>query len=104
MKRKPNAFDIITLVLLLYAFSLNLFVFVPIMIEQINFGAGTQYEMFVLYFWLFQLLTVPALLTGIVYTVVAFMKKFNKSLFITNVSVLALSLLFIILSNIFIFN
>lgn len=104
MKRKPNAFDIITLILLLYALLLNLFVFTPILIEQINFGYGTQYEMGVLYFWMFQLLTVPALLTGIVYTVVAFIKKFNKSLFITNVSVLALSLLFIILSNIFIFN
>ncbi len=103
MKRKPNAFDIITLVLLLYAILLNIFVFAPTLIEQITFGAGTQYEMGVLCFWLFQILTVPALLTGTIYTIVAFIKKFNKSLFITNTSLLAVSLLFIILSNIFIF-
>jgi len=103
MKRDIHAFDIIVLVLLLYAFLLNLIPFVPMLIEQIEVGYGTYIEMGALIYWLIQIITIPAIIIGIIYFVIGMIKKYNKKLFAVNTLLLFSSLLFIIFSNIFIF-
>ena len=100
--KKVRPLDIIALVLLSLATMINFLSFMPMLIEQIEFGAGTQFEMGVFYFWIIQGATLGALIFGGVYVVIALIKKHRKAFVIANSALLLASVIFIALTNIFI--
>lgn len=102
MNKKNLVFDIITLVLLSCSLFINLICFLLLFIEQITFGVGTQYEMFILVIWILQIITLPVLFVGIIYIIISLIKKYMNKLIIINIIFQSINIIFIVLTNIFI--
>ena len=102
MNKKNLVFDIITLVLLSCSLFINLICFLLLFFEQITFGVGTQYEMFILVIWILQIITLPVLFVGIIYIIISLIKKYMNKLIIINIIFQSINIIFIVLTNIFI--
>lgn len=104
--RKPNRnFGAVACILGVIGLIVNGLIFLALFTEQIKtgWGAGTRYEMLTLLFWLAEILTLPLLLTEIVDILYEIFKKNSKQMLIANAIILAVNILFIALTNVFIF-
>lgn len=105
MTRKAGLFDVIAIVSGGAAVLFNLFAFLPMLAEQIKLGgevAGTNYDIGVLAFWLLEIMSLPLLIVVAVYLVIATMKRRFDRYFLTVSLTVGVSVLFIVLTNLFI--
>lgn len=74
--------------------------------EQIKTGWGfsTNMEMMVLLPWMIELICAPVLLTGVVYFIMSYFKRHEKSIVITNIVLFSLAVAQYFVTNLFIFN
>lgn len=103
---KHRILDISAFVTNAIAFSVNFVFFLPIGIEQIKTGWGfpTHYEMFTLFFWMMQALTLPLVFFCIVYGILALLRKKKGKLVFVNFVMTALTILLMVFSVVFAFN
>lgn len=104
--RKPNRdAGTVACILGVLALIVNFLVFLCLFSEQIKtgWGAGTHYEMLTLLFWLLEILTLPLLLIELIYIVYELFKKNSRQMRIANTIILAVNIVCILLTNVFIF-
>lgn len=105
MTRKAGLFDVIAIASGGTAVLLNLLAFLPMLAEQIKLGGkiqGTNYDLAVLVFWFLEIMSLPLLVVTAVYMVIAAMKRqFDRYFLIASLTV-GVSVLFIVLTNLFI--
>lgn len=105
MPRKAGLFDVVAITSGGAAVLLNLFAFLPMLEEQIRLWGevmGTNYDIGVLGLWLLEIMSLPLLVVVAVYLVIAATKRqFDRYFLIVSLTV-GVSVLFIVLTNLFI--
>ena len=104
-ERKNNVFGLISLIIGSICFFVNLGLFLPMLSEQIKtgFGAGTDIEMGALIVWLINGITIIPLIICVVFTVISVIKSDYKWKIITNISLIALTVVMMVLTTVFMF-
>ena len=104
-ERKNNVFGLISLIIGSICFFVNLVLFLPMLSEQIKtgFGAGTNIEMGALIVWLINGITIIPLIICVVFTVISVIKSDYKWKIITNISLIALTVVMMVLTTVFMF-
>ena len=65
--KKSNSFGIIAFIINIPIFLINVFMFLPMLVEQIKIGKGTNIELAALWIWLIDIMIiVPLLVASIV--------------------------------------
>lgn len=103
MRKNNLVFSIITLVLLSVSAFINFIGFISLFVEQVQIGNGTNYEMFVIIFWILEAITLPGIIIGIIYLIISIIKKYSIPFIIINGGLLFLNIMFILSTNLFIF-
>lgn len=104
-ERKNNVFGLISLIIGSICFFVNLGLFLPMLSEQIKtgFGHGTDIEMGALIVWLINGITIIPLIICVVFTVISVIKSDYKWKIITNISLIALTVVMMVLTTVFMF-
>ena len=98
--KKNNNFWAIALIINNPVFAINLFLFIPMLVEQIKMGKGTMIEMGALIVWLINLITIVPLIIGIIFSFLSISKNY-KWRTIANFSLIILSILMMFLTTLF---
>ena len=81
-------------------FMINLFLFIPMLVEQIKMGKGTMIEMGALIVWLINIVTLIPLIIGIIFSFLSISKNY-KWRTIANFSLICLSIIMMVLTTLF---
>lgn len=102
---KRRILDTVAAVTNTVALSVNFLFFLPMLIEQLETGWGfpTRFEMMILLFWTVQALTLPFILFGIVYAVIASFREIKDKWYVTNIAMTFTATAFLVLSVVFSF-
>lgn len=98
--KKNNNFWAIALIINIPVFAINLFLFTPMLVEQIKMGKGTMIEMGALIVWLINIVTLIPLIIGIIFTFLSISKDY-KWRTILNFSLICLSIIMMVLTTLF---
>ena len=101
MNEKKSSSGLIALMLNVPIFLINLIMFLPMLKEQIVLGKGTMLEMGTLIVWFINILTIIPLIVISILTAISITKDFKWRI-ILNFSLIGLSILMMILTNVFI--
>ncbi len=102
---KRRIFDTLAVISNAAALSVNFLFFLPMLIEQIETGWGypTDYEIMTVFFWFIQAMTVPFILFGFVYVLIALFRKKKDSWYFINVGMTVFATALLVLSVVFAF-
>ncbi len=102
-EKKSNSFGIIAFIINIPVFLINLFLFFPMLIEQIKIGKGTNIELGALWIWLIDIMIIAPLLVALVLTIISTIKRDYKWRIISNYSLVVISIIMIVLTTLFMF-
>lgn len=101
MNKKGNTIGLIAFIVNYVIFFINLCIFIPMLIEQIRTGAGTNLELGVLYIWLIVVAMSTPLLVSSILTIISIAKKDCRWRVICNIIFVVLSITMMTLTTIF---
>ncbi len=102
-QRKENAHitGIIAIIINSIILVISTLFFIPMFVEQITYGAGTKIELAVILFWFIDFFLIIGLFITLILTIVSLISKDSKWRVICNFSIIAVSILLMILTTIF---
>lgn len=107
MKRKNNetgvVIGIISLIINSIVLSFNLLMFIPMVLEQIEMGKGTNIELGYVFIVFIDFFLILFLIISLVLTIISIITKDNKWRIILNFSFMAVSLILMVLTQLFVF-
>ena len=100
-EKKSNLFGIIAFIINIPVFLINLFLFLPMLVEQIKIGKGTNIELGALWIWLIDIMIIAPLIVGLVLTIISTVKRDYKLRIISNYFLIIISITMIVLTTLF---
>jgi hypothetical protein len=100
-EKKSNLFGIIAFIINIPVFLINLFLFLPLLVEQIKIGKGTNIELGALWIWLIDIMIIAPLIVGLVLTIISTIKRDYKWRIISNYFLIIISITMIVLTTLF---
>ena len=102
-EKKSDSFGIIAFIINIPVFFINFFLFLPMLVEQIKIGKGTNIELGALWIWLIDIMIIAPLIVGLVLTIISTAKRDHKWRIISNYSLVVMSITMIVLTTLFMF-
>ena len=102
-EKKSNSFGIIAFIINIHIFLINIFMFLPMLVEQIKIGKGTNIELAALLIWLIDIMIIVPLLVALVLTIISTAKRDHKWRIISNYFLVVISLTLMVLTTLFMF-
>ena len=100
-EKKSNLFGIIAFIINIPVFLINLFLFLPMLVEQIKIGKGTNIELGALWIWLIDIMIIAPLIVGLVLIIISTVKRDYKWRISSNYFLIIISITMIALTTLF---
>ncbi len=101
IKENAHVIGIIALVNNSIILVISILLFIPMFLEQITYGAGTRIELGAILFWFIDFFLIIGLFITLILTIVSLISKDSKWRVICNFSIIAVSIILMILTTVF---
>ncbi len=100
-KESAHVIGIIAIIINSIILVISTLFFIPMLVEQITYGAGTKIELGAILFWFIDFFLIIGLFITLILTIVSLILKDSKWKVICNFSFIAASVIFMILTTVF---
>ncbi len=101
IKENTHVTGIIALIINSIILVISILLFIPMLLEQITYGTGTKIELGAILFWFIDFFLIIGLFITLILTIVSLILKDSKWKVICNFSFIAASVIFMILTTVF---